>query len=81
MKTQVLNKLKEDEKFLKFLRENSNWYKELNRDPLNVDIFIKKMKEKYKLRTIDRIDSVVDSVDLITKIINEKNLQISIKYN
>ena len=70
MKTQVLNKLKEDEKFLKFLRENSNWYKELNRDPLNVDIFIKKMKEKYKLRTIDRIDSVVDSVDLITKIIN-----------
>ena len=70
MKTQVLNKLKEDEKFLKFLRENSNWYKELNRNPLNVDIFIKKMKEKYKLRTIDRIDSVVDSVDLITKIIN-----------
>jgi hypothetical protein len=70
VKTQVLNKLKEDEKFLKFLRENSNWYKELNRNPLNVDIFIKKMKEKYKLRTIDRIDSVVDSVDLITKIIN-----------
>ena len=66
----VLDKLKKNEKYLKFLRENSNYYKLLNRDPSYYDEFIKKMKEKYKLRTIDRVDNFVDSVDLITKIIN-----------
>ena len=69
MRREVLEKLKKD-KYLKYLRENSNYYKELNRDPLYYDTFVKKMKEKYKLRTIDKVDSFVDSVDLITKIIN-----------
>ena len=31
------------------------------------------MKIKYKLRTIDKVDNFVDSVDLITKIINVSN--------
>jgi len=70
MKIETLNKIKQNEKYLKFLRQNSNWYKELNRDPKNADIFIKKMKEKYKLRTIDKVDTFVDSVDLITKILD-----------
>ena len=70
MRTQVLNKLKENKKYHTFLRENSNWYKELNRDPDNLELFVKKMKEKYKLRTIDKVDSIVDSVDIITKILN-----------
>ena len=70
MKIEVLNKLKEDKKYLSFLRENSNWYKELNRNSENLDLFIKKMKEKYKLRTIDKVDNIVNSVDIITKILN-----------
>ena len=70
MKSEILNKIKENKRFNKYLRENSNYYKLLNRDPLNYDKFIKDMKVKYKLRTIDRVDNIVDSVDLITKIIN-----------
>ncbi len=70
VKIEVLNKLKEDRKYLEFLRQNSNWYKKLNRDPENLEIFIKKMKEKYKLRTIDKIDNIVDSADIIAKILN-----------
>ena len=70
MKSETLNKIKENKRFHKYLRENSNYYKLLNRDPLNYDTFIKDMKVKYKLRTIDRVDNIVDSVDLITKIIN-----------
>ena len=73
MKYEVISKLRENKKFLNYLRENSNWYKELNRNPDNYDLFIKKMKEKYKLRTIDKVDSFVDGVDLITKIINISN--------
>jgi len=73
VKKELIDKLKENKKFLNYLRENSNWYKELNRNPNNYDKFIKKMKEKYKLRTIDKVDNFVDSVDLITKIINVSN--------
>lgn len=70
MKAEVLTKLKENKKFLTFLRQNSDWYKRLNRNPEEVDLFIKKMKEKYKLRTIDKVDNIIDGVDLITKILN-----------
>lgn len=70
MKIDVLNRLKQDKKYLTFLRENSDWYKKLNRDSDNIDLFISKMKEKYHLRTIDKVDNIVDSVDLITKILN-----------
>ena len=31
------------------------------------------MKKKYKLRTIDKVDNFVDTVDLVTKIINISN--------
>lgn len=73
MEKWVIDKLKENEKFHTYLRENSSWYRVLNRNPYNYDLFIKKMKEKYKLRTIDKVDNFVDSVDLITKIINMSN--------
>ena len=48
MKYEVLEKLKKDEKYLKFLRQNSNWYKQLNRDPSSYDAFVREMKKKYK---------------------------------
>ena len=73
MKYEVINKLKNDKKFLKYLRENSYWYKELNRDPNSYNKFISAMKEKYKLRTIDKVDNFVDSVDLLAKIVNMSN--------
>ena len=70
MKREILDKLKESNKYLLFLRENSDWYKKLNRDSNNYDLFIKKMKEKYKLRTIDKVDNIVESADIISKILN-----------
>lgn len=70
MNKEVLNKLKSDPKYLKFLRQNSSWYKILNRDPNSYNDFQKAMKEKYKLRTIDKIDNFVTSVDLITKVLD-----------
>lgn len=70
MNREVLNKLKNDPKYLTFLRQNSSWYKVLNRDPNSYNEFQKAMKEKYKLRTIDKIDNLVNSVDLVTKILD-----------
>ncbi len=68
MNIRVQNKLLEEPKYRMFLRENSNYYKELNRDSDYYETFKNKMKDKYKLRTIDKIDNIVDSIDLISKI-------------
>mgnify|MGYP004658570653 FL=1 len=70
---EVKDKLDKDPRFKRYLRENSNWYKQLNRDPNSYNEFIKEMKVKSKLRTIDKIDNFVDTVDLVTKIINISN--------
>ena len=73
MKYEVLEKLRKDPKYLEFLRQNSYWYKKLNRNPDSYSEFIDEMKTKYKLRTIDKIDNIVDSADLISKILNITN--------
>lgn len=73
MYKEVKEKLDKDPRFKKYLRENSNWYKELNRNSSSYDTFVKEMKKKYKLRTIDKVDNFVDTVDLVTKIINLSN--------
>ena len=73
MRKEVLDKLKSNKKYITYLHENSNYYKELNRDIDNYEDFINFIKEKYKLRTIDKVYNFVDSVDLITKIITANN--------
>ena len=73
MKYEILVKLRKDPKYLEFLRQNSYCYKKLNRNPDSYNEFIDEMKTKYKLRTIDKIDNIVDSVDLISKILNITN--------
>ncbi len=73
MKYNIVEELHKNNKYLNYLRQNSYWYKYLNRDYNNYDKFIKDMKIKYKLRTIDRVDNFVDSVDLITKILDASN--------
>lgn len=61
--------LKNDEKMHKFLRENSEWYKYLNRLPSNYQDFVKTMKKKYKLNPTDKISSALDNIDLISSVI------------
>ncbi|UKI58406.1 MAG: YlbE-like family protein [Clostridium sp.] len=39
MYKEVKEKLDKDPRFKKYLRENSNWYKELNRNPSSYDTF------------------------------------------
>ena len=72
MNVEIKKKLDENPKYLELLRMNSYWYKILNRDYTKYDEFIKDMKTKYKLRTIDKIDNAIDMVDLVTKFISIK---------
>ena len=72
MNIEVKKRLDDNPKYLELLRMNSYWYKILNRDYTKYDEFIKDMKVKYKLRTIDKIDNAIDMVDLVTKFISIK---------
>ena len=69
MQLNTLYKLKQDEKMHKFLRENSNWYKLLNRSDKNYTFFVKEMKKKYRLNPADKISDAIDNFDLITSVI------------
>ncbi len=54
----------------KFLRENSYWYKYLNRSRYYIKDFENAMKEKYKLTTKDKMEKIVDSLDTISKVLD-----------
>jgi hypothetical protein len=48
-----------------FLRENSYWYKELNRNSNSFKYFVEDMKVKYKLTTSDKINRTIDNISMI----------------
>ena len=54
----------------RFLRENSGWYKELNRNPETFPIFEEKMKEAYRLRPTDRFGRVIDTIDMLQTVLS-----------
>lgn len=66
----VQKKLYEDPLYIKYLRENSHWYKILNRHPNRVEEMIEEMKTRYKMHTSDKITNVMDTVSLVSKIWN-----------
>ena len=68
MRFDVQMKLKSNPLYMKFIRENSKWYKILNRNPERFDEMVEEMKDKYHMRFTDKVNNIVDSVDLVTKI-------------
>ena len=56
--------------YKRYLRANSYWSKILNRNPFLIDDFIREVKEKYKLRTTDKINDIMDKIDMVSKFIN-----------
>ena len=62
--------LKKDAKLAVYLKDNSFWYKELNRSPNNYKSYASFIKEKYKLKTTDKINSVVENIDIINSVLN-----------
>jgi hypothetical protein len=53
-----------------YIRENSHWYKILNRYPERFNQFADEMKEKYKLRTTDKINDFIDKIGMISTVLN-----------
>ena len=59
------NKINADINLKKFLRENSYWYKALNRNENVFDEFVYDMKVKYKLTTSDKINRTIDNIGML----------------
>ena len=65
----IQQKLNEDKKMAALLKENSYWFKELNRNDENYKEFVNKMKEKYHLNVTDKISDAIDNIDIISSIL------------
>jgi hypothetical protein len=63
-------KLKTDKNFKRYLAENSNNIKYLNRDPNYHKEFMRLMKEHYKERTTDKINNAVNTINIVSSIID-----------
>ena len=58
MRYDVKESIYKDENLLRYLRENSGWYKRLNRNE-NLENMVNEMKERYGLRFRDKVDKIV----------------------
>lgn len=61
-------KLKENPLYIKYLRENSIWYKRLIRNPNAFSEFREEMRAAYKLRTEDRVERVLDTMNILSNL-------------
>ena len=70
MSLELQFKIKSNPNYLKYLRENSSWYKELNRDSSSFTLFEEKMREDYHLRPVDRFSRVIDTIDMLQTVLS-----------
>ena len=73
MRLDLIFKIKNDPNLYRFLREHSEYYKLLNRDPENITIVEKKMKEAYSLTTEDKIKKIKELLYLLQTIMEIVN--------
>ena len=59
------NRINADINLKRFLRENSYWYKVLNRNENAFPEFVADMKVKYKLTTSDKINRTIDNIGML----------------
>ncbi len=70
MSIEIQFQLKNNPNYQKYLRENSHWYKILNRDPTQFNNFISEVKEKYKLRATDKVAKVLEGIELVQSVLS-----------
>lgn len=56
-----------------YLRDNSSWYKRLNRDHNSIKEMETEMKKAYKLNLTDRIDNISQKIEMVRTFIDILN--------
>ena len=59
-----------NDKLFEYLKENSYFIKDLNRNPKFYDEFKKIIKEKYNLRFTDKVSSIINDIELVSSVIS-----------
>lgn len=70
MNLDIQFKLKNNPLYIKYLRENSHWYKVLNREPNSFKLFEEELKVNYKLRPSDRLSQALDYIEMFETIMS-----------
>lgn len=70
MENGLYMKFLENPKEKKYLDENSFWIKDLNRNPNNYYKFIETMKAQYKDRPVDKLESAINTIDVVSSVLN-----------
>lgn len=65
MTTEVQLKINSDPRLISFIRENPIWYKRLNRNPDLFKEFTMDMKDKYKIKTSDKIAKALNNISML----------------
>ena len=70
MTVETLMEIRNNPYFYSYLRENSSWYKALNRDINNLNLMEREMKDYYKLNLTDKINDLSKRLTMINNIID-----------
>lgn len=68
VETQI--KIRNNPYLYRYLRDNSSWYKALNRDPNSIKQMEIEMKNAYKLNLTDKIDNLSQKIDIVRTFID-----------
>ena len=69
MNIDVQQKIFRDDMLHRYLRENSHWYKILNRHPELINDMVQEMKDKYKLNPGDKIERLGERLSMLESIL------------
>lgn len=61
-------KLKSNSLYIKYLHENSYWYKILNRNPEMFYEFVEKVKDDYHLRATDKLGDALSTIEMLSQV-------------
>lgn len=62
--------IKNNPYFGRYIRENSHWYKILNRNPNMMRAFEEEVKTYYKLRPSDRITKALETIEMLESVMS-----------
>ena len=70
MELDLQYKIKNTKNYYNSLKDNSWWFKDLNRNKNNFIKFNEYIKNKYELKVTDKLSNVIDNIDLISTLLN-----------
>ncbi len=70
MEINLQYKIKNTKGYYEYLKDNSWWIKNLSRNPNSFNEYQNYLKDKYELRTSDKISKAIDNIDLISSLLS-----------